>query len=256
MKLLLKWLKANKISLNVAKTEIIILKHHLKTIDFNFKIKLDGKRLIFREYVNYLGVLIDKNLNWSYYQEKLASNLRQTNGVLSKIRYYLPKDLRRNIYFALFHSKLTYPIQVWGQSLTLSSRLTKLQKSAIRIISFSTNGAASIPIFKYLGILPITSTVFSLNIKLAHKTLNLESPKAVQNILGFQWRQNPFPTRSSCMHLLVRPYTRTTNFGYKSIKNKTVINLNALQMHYKNVDLTTCSSLVVSNLINKFLLTS
>ena len=96
------------------KTEIMIFKHHLKTIDFDFKIKLHGKRSFFREYVNYLGVLIDKNLNWSYHQEKLATNLRQTNGVLSKIRYYLPKDLRRNIYFALFHSKLTYDIQVWG----------------------------------------------------------------------------------------------------------------------------------------------
>ena len=73
------------------KTEIMIFKHHLKTIDFDFKIKLHGKRSIFREYVNYLGVLIDKNLNWSYHQEKLATNLRQTNGVLSKIRYYLPK---------------------------------------------------------------------------------------------------------------------------------------------------------------------
>ena len=66
LKLLLKWLKANKISLNVAKTEVTIFKHNLKCIDFDFKIKLDGKRLIFREYVNYLGVLIDKNLNWSY----------------------------------------------------------------------------------------------------------------------------------------------------------------------------------------------
>ena len=113
------------------------------------------KNLIFREYVNYLGVLIDKNLNWSYHQEKLATNLRQTNGVLSKIRYYLPKDLRRNIYFALFHSKFTYAIQVWSQSLTLSSRLTKLQKSAIRIISFSKNRAVSMAIFKELGILPI-----------------------------------------------------------------------------------------------------
>ena len=45
---------------------------------------------------------------------------------------------------------------------------------------------------------------------------------------GFQWKQIPFPTRSSCMHLLVRPYTRITNFGYQSIRNKTVINWNSI----------------------------
>ena len=90
-------------------------------------------------------------------------------------------------------------------------------------------------IFKDLGILPIPSTVFSLNIKLAHKTLNLESPKALQNILGFQWRHNLFP----CMYLLFRPYTRTTFFGYRSIRNKTVIYWNALQMQNKNAVLIT-----------------
>ena len=62
MKLLLKWLKANKISLDVAKTEIILFKHQKKTVKFQFKIKLDGKLLIFKEYVNYLEVLlIDKH---------------------------------------------------------------------------------------------------------------------------------------------------------------------------------------------------
>ena len=51
MKLLLKWLKANKISLNVDKTEIIIFKHKLKKIKFDFKVK----RLVFQDCVNYLG---------------------------------------------------------------------------------------------------------------------------------------------------------------------------------------------------------
>ena len=58
MKLLL---KANKILLNVAKTEIILFKHQKKTVKFHFKIKLDGKRLIFKDRVKYLEVLIDKH---------------------------------------------------------------------------------------------------------------------------------------------------------------------------------------------------
>ena len=135
MKLLLKWLKANKISLKVAKTEIILFKHKLKSIKFQFKIKRDGKRLMFQDCVNYLGVLIDKNLSWSNHQEKNANNLRQINGVLSRIRNYLPRDLRKNIDFALFHSKLNYAIQIWGQSLNHSSRITRLQKSTVRLIT-------------------------------------------------------------------------------------------------------------------------
>ena len=104
----------------------------------------------------------------------VAKSLRQANGVLSRIRYYLPKDLRKNIYLALFHSKLSYAIQIWSQSLTMNSRITKLQKSAVRLISFSNFQAASKPIFKDLCIHQTTNIVFHLDIKLAHKSLNSE----------------------------------------------------------------------------------
>ena len=253
MKLLLKWLKANKISLNVAKTETILFKHQLKSIKFQFKIKLDGQRLIFQNCAKYLGVQIDKNLNWSYHQEKVANNLRQINGMLSRIRYYLPKDMLKNIYFALFHSKLTYAIQIWGQSLNHNSRLTKLQKSAVRLITFSNFQAASVPIFKELSIPPTYNIVLTLNIKLAHKTLNLESPAAVQEILDLKYMQNSYSTRSTFLKLLARPYVRTTTFGYKSIKNKTVIHWNTLQSNNKDVDLATCGPSMIAKLINRFL---
>ena len=45
MKNLTDWLNANKISLNVQKTELIILKHQRKKIDSEVKIKLSRKRL-------------------------------------------------------------------------------------------------------------------------------------------------------------------------------------------------------------------
>ena len=173
--------------------------------------------------------------------------------MLSRIRYYLPKDILKNIYFALFHSKLTYAIQIWGQSLNHNSRLTKLQKSVVRLITFSNFQAASVPIFKELSIPPTYNIVLTLNIKLAHKTLNLESPTAVQEILDLKYMQNSYSTRSTFLKLLARPYVRTTTFGYKSIKNKTVIHWNTLQSNNKDVDLATCGPSMIAKLINRFL---
>ena len=43
MKNLTDWLNANKISLNVPKTELVILKHQRKKIDSEIKIKLSKK---------------------------------------------------------------------------------------------------------------------------------------------------------------------------------------------------------------------
>ena len=48
------WLNANKISLNVSKTELIIFKPKRKPLDFNMQIKLNGKRLYPTDSVRYL----------------------------------------------------------------------------------------------------------------------------------------------------------------------------------------------------------
>ena len=50
------WLNANKISLNVSKTELIIFKRKRKPLDLNMKIKLNGKRLYPTDSIKYLGV--------------------------------------------------------------------------------------------------------------------------------------------------------------------------------------------------------
>ena len=55
------WLRANKLSLNVKKTELVIFRPRKLKIDHSFKFKLDGKRLVPTHSVKYLGVLIDEH---------------------------------------------------------------------------------------------------------------------------------------------------------------------------------------------------
>ena len=136
-----------------------------------------------------------------------SKSLGQTNGVLSRIRYYLPKHLRKTIYFALFHSRFTNAIRIWGQSLNMNSRITKVQKFAVRLKSFSSFRA--MPIFKELNIHPTPNIVFNLNIIFAHETINLQSLSAIQETLCLQYIKNPFSIRSACLKLFVRPYVRT-----------------------------------------------
>ena len=62
LKHLLNWLNANKISLNVKKTEITIFKSKQKKLEGDLKIKLSGKRPYPPESVKYLGIKIDANL--------------------------------------------------------------------------------------------------------------------------------------------------------------------------------------------------
>ena len=59
------WLRANKLNLNVKKTELVIFRPRKLKIDHSFKFKLHGERLIPTHSVKFLGVLIDEHLLWN-----------------------------------------------------------------------------------------------------------------------------------------------------------------------------------------------
>ena len=58
------WLKANKVLLNVGKTELVVFTSSKKKLDCDLKTNLNGKRLYETDSVNYLGIQIDKRLTW------------------------------------------------------------------------------------------------------------------------------------------------------------------------------------------------
>ena len=127
------WLNANKISLNVAKT----VKPKNKQLNTDLKLKLCRKRLYTTTHVRYLGILIDGKLNWNTHANNIVSKLVRGNSVLSKLRHYVNKEILRTIYFAIFHSYLTYVTTVWGQTRIPQKRVTLLQKKALRIMNFA-----------------------------------------------------------------------------------------------------------------------
>ena len=71
LKSLCTWLRANKISLNASKTELIIFRDPRKKITYSMKIKINGKKLTPYSSVKYLGIYIDEHLNWNTHLAEL-----------------------------------------------------------------------------------------------------------------------------------------------------------------------------------------
>lgn len=92
------WLRANKLSLNVSKTELLIFSPPGFTPNGKYKIKIDGQSLIESKYIRYLGILIDKHLKFSEHTNHLHLKLNGSIGVLSKLRYKLPPKLLKVVY--------------------------------------------------------------------------------------------------------------------------------------------------------------
>ena len=129
---LTRWLQANKISLHTGKTEYILFNSH-KPLDHDFVVKLGGKRIAPSCHIKYLGMLIDRNLNFGPQINAVSIKLKKANGILARLRHSVPKSILISVYYALFFSHLYYCIQIWGQNVSASQ---SLQNAAVRIMSF------------------------------------------------------------------------------------------------------------------------
>ena len=109
------WFRANRLSLNVSKSKLLIFHSKQKKIDYSkIYIKLNGSKLIPSSVVKYLGLYIDNNLSWDHNTFQLSKKLSRTNGILCKLRHLTPKSTLISIYYSQFYSYLTYGCSVWS----------------------------------------------------------------------------------------------------------------------------------------------
>ena len=219
LKNLSNWLKANKISLNASKSELLIFRHPNKVINFDFKIKIDGKKIIPSTFVKYLGIYIDCHLNWSVHANILSTKLSRAIGMLSKIRHYVSADLLRTIYFSIFNSLITYGCQIWGQITNQHiCRLIRLQNKAIRVINFANFRDHSLPLYSASNILKITDTIKMQNFLFVYDDLYGQLPNALSNTFVLSSNRHNYNTRSAKRNTVTIPRVRTKVYGLRSIK--------------------------------------
>ena len=58
------WLNLNRLPLNIDKTNFIIFHPYNKPLKQQVTIKINNKAINEKEYIKYLGVLVDSSLNW------------------------------------------------------------------------------------------------------------------------------------------------------------------------------------------------
>ena len=164
LSLITHWLRANKISLNTTKTEIIILRPKKKqqiTKHLNFRIS--GQNVNTCSSVKYLGVMLQDTLEWNLHLNILNLKLNRAIGLLCKIRHYVPEFLLKTLYYTIFHSRLIYTCQIWGQNQSILNKIQPLQYKALRIINFKPDNFDTAELYKKDKILKISDYIKLLN---------------------------------------------------------------------------------------------
>ena len=252
LKHLLNWLNANKISLNVKKTEMIIFKSKQKKLEGDLKIKLCGKRLYPTESFKYLGVKIDANLTWQHHVNDLSTKLNRANAVLFKMRKYVSLKILRSIYFAIFHSYLSYCLLVWAQNFSTIQRIIILQKKAVRIINFQPRNFHTSPLFKQNSILKFQDKICLENILFVSKSLNNLSPSIFNTWFSFSSDQHNYETSSSTQGNLMKLFYKTNRYGKYSITISAIGSWNKIQKQLKNMLLKDLSSNKIKTVVTNF----
>ena len=161
-----KWLLANKLKLNIAKTKYLIFsKRNINPI----YLIINDNLIEHVDQFNFLGLHLNSRLTWNTHVEEISKKISRTIGVLKKLQLTMPKNILLSIYNALILPQINYCLLCWGYD---SSAIFLLQKKAIRIISGGNIKSHTEPIFKLYNLLKIADIYKSKLLILYYKILS------------------------------------------------------------------------------------
>ena len=95
-----------------------MLNYEIKVIDNSTNI---ASGLECKEYIKYLGVLIDNHLSWKYHVDYIAVKISEIVGVISCLRHFVPFCTLRSIY-----QSLILPYLIYGLTAAANAHINKL----------------------------------------------------------------------------------------------------------------------------------
>lgn len=165
------WCNANKLTLNIEKTNFIIIKNPQNHFQLANKITLNNSPISQAESIKFLGIIIDTKLNWSKHIDSLRSQLHKSLGLIYLASSFLPTHILILLYNSLINSKIIYCLEAWGNApTTYLNKIYLIQKRLVRIIYRKNPHEHSSPLFKRAKILPIFQ-LYTLRISLLAHSL-------------------------------------------------------------------------------------
>ena len=122
----------------------------------NLKISVYSCKISAVDSVKYLGICLDNKLTFGPHISYLQSKLFRSIEIIPKIKYYVPDRVLVLLYFAIFHSHVTYGLIIWYSGCkTCTCKISKLQNRIIKIITKSNPREKVLLLFKKHGILTL-----------------------------------------------------------------------------------------------------
>ena len=185
MKNVCKWFRANRLKLNVDKTQLLVIYPNKMRDRFdNINIFVQGRHVQRESHIKVLGVHLEENLKWAKHIQIMLRNVKYQYRAYSRSIKYFDKDTRLLMYNSAIASRLNYADSIWSDC-TLRDRgsLQTVQNMAIRRMVNARPLESCKPILANLGMLTLERKRNLRSLVLFYNLVNGRGPVALRREL-------------------------------------------------------------------------
>jgi hypothetical protein len=229
LKTLREWFIKNRLIVNIKKSSFMVFgTNNLSCFD----VRYGDETLPSAKTINLLGVVFDSKLSFEKHIRQTANKVSKTVAMLSRARHFVPKFCLIILYKCLIQSKLSYCNCVCEHTYDKHlKRLLKLQKKALRLITFSSYGTHSSPLFSELKLLKIEDLIHFKSCVFIYQSLNAKLGQICNNLFEYMPSSS---RRSSCLSLLKAPLCKPS-YAQNSLFYKEVNFWNCLPLEIRQL---------------------
>ena len=161
-----KWFMANKLTLNVDKTNYIMFQNK-NTPEMAQTLNIGNYKIEEKRSINYLGVILDNKLNFKEHVQYCVTKLYKKTPILIRAKDKMSEKTKEKIYYAFIYPHLSYSSSVYGNAKTnVKVKLQKIQNQIIKILFHNQNKQKTNELYKKHKILKIENIILLNKIKL------------------------------------------------------------------------------------------
>ena len=228
------WLIANRLSLNITKTEFMIIgsRQRMNATQNDIAIRMRDREINRADVVKSLGMHIDRHLSWSEHIHKISKKISSAIGALKRARPFISCKTAVQVYTALIQPHFDYCCSVWDElGSTLATKLQKLQNRAARVITRSSYDADAGALLALLQLDNLSIRRKKIKAQLMFKILKGNAPSYLKSL--FSVRTLDYDVRNNRSKLNI-PKPRT-NYLKRSISYSGALLWNNLPQEIRNL---------------------
>lgn len=196
---LIKWFKANKLVINMSKTNYNLFSAMNKNIPPVLNsLKIENTQIKRSKTAKYLGVILDEQLIWDGHIDQLRTEMIKIINSFKIIKNFVNGKNKSKLFNAYLSSKVKYGLEVFGQaSAAQIKKIQTQQNRALKILynkDFHTNKYRLHSDLKYLT---VEDTHKQCLVNFVHKHINNKLPDTFRNYYTTNLESHSHNTRQT-----------------------------------------------------------